>query len=70
MPLRYLLDSDICIYAMKHRPQRLLQRPIAVDPPLGDFLTFELVSIPGTVRVDKPLIGLRARPRKLVGLVV
>lgn len=26
MPLRYLLDSDICIYAMKHRPQRLLQR--------------------------------------------
>ena len=26
MPLRYLLDSDICIYAMKHRPPRLLQR--------------------------------------------
>ena len=26
MPLRYLLDSDVCIYAMKRRPTRLLRR--------------------------------------------
>ncbi len=26
MPLRYLLDSDVCIYAMKSRSTRLLRR--------------------------------------------
>jgi tRNA(fMet)-specific endonuclease VapC len=32
MAVRYLLDSDICIYVMKRRPARLLQKLDALAP--------------------------------------
>lgn len=32
MPLRYLLDTNICIYIAKHRPQKVLERFQRLQP--------------------------------------
>ena len=30
--MRYMLDTNICIYAIKHKPEQVLQRLLAHDP--------------------------------------